>query len=100
MSAAHDEGKATQDRVTVVRPPLLAFAPGHALTLWSADGLPSAVTNALPLLREARPGRVQLHAGPLGLRDHAAAAAASLRQALPGVRLWVGVAWVGWVDEV
>ncbi|MDB4931574.1 MAG: hypothetical protein JWM10_4058, partial [Myxococcaceae bacterium] len=100
MSAAHDEGTAPHDHVATVRPPLLAFAPGHALTLWSADGLPSAVTNALPLLREARPGRVQVHAGPLGLRDHAAAAAATVRQALPGVRLWVGVAWDGWVDQV
>lgn len=101
MSPPTNDGTGTHDPVTApTRPPLLAFAPGHALTLWSADGLPASVTGSLPLLREARPGRVQLHAGPLGLRDHAGAAAEAVRKALPGVRLWVGVAWDGWVDEV
>jgi len=71
----------------------------HALTIWSADGLPSSVANALPLLREARPAVVQLHAGPQGLRDHARAAARDVRAALPGVVLQVGVAWDGWVDD-
>lgn len=72
----------------------------HALTLWSGDGLPRAVDDALPLLREARPAVVQLHAGPLGLRDHLPAAARRVRATLPGVALWVGVAWDGWVAEV
>lgn len=81
-------------------PPLPALTPGHALTLWSADGLPSAVKTAMPLLRELRPRRVQLHAGPLGLRDHAKAMAEALRRELPGVRFWVGVAWDGWIDQV
>lgn len=84
---------------TTRAPALAALAPGHALTLWASDGLPSAVAMAMPLVRELRPARLQLHAGPLGLRDHAAAMADGLRRALPGVRLWVGVAWDGWVDE-
>ncbi|TAK27234.1 MAG: hypothetical protein EPO40_16555 [Myxococcaceae bacterium] len=72
----------------------------HALTLWSGDGLPSAVQVATPLLLDARPAVVQLHAGPQGLRDHLRAAAFRVRATLPDVALWVGVAWDGWVDEV
>lgn len=72
----------------------------HALTLWSGDGLPRAVNDALSLLREARPAVVQLHAGPQGLRGHLHVSAAKVRAALPGVAFWVGVAWDGWVDEV
>lgn len=72
----------------------------HALTLWSGDGLPSAVQVATPLLLDARPAVVQLHAGPQGLRDHLHVSAAKVRAAVPGVALWVGVAWDGWVEQV
>lgn len=71
----------------------------HALTVWGGDGLPSATEQSLPLLRAVRPGVVQLHAGPQGLTSHARRAAADVRAAVPGVRLWVGVAWDGWVDD-
>lgn len=81
-------------------PPCREITRRHALTLWSGDGLLSAVEHALPLLREARPAVVQLHAGPVALTDHARAAARAVRATLPGVVLWVGVAWDGWVDEV
>lgn len=84
-------------------PPWLSSAPAiplrHALTVWGGDGLPLAVANALPLLRETRPGIVQLHAGPQGLAANLRAAARVVRAAVPGVRLWVGVGWDGWVDD-
>lgn len=73
---------------------------GEAVTVWSADGLRAGVANALPLLRRTRPAIVQLHAGPQGLTEHLASQAAIVRAAVPGVRLWVGVAWDGWVDDV
>lgn len=73
---------------------------GEGVTVWSADGLRTAVDNALPLLRRTRPAIVQLHAGPQGLTEHLASQAALVRAAVPGVRLWVGVAWDGWVDDV
>lgn len=76
------------------------LADGEAVTLWSADGLRAAVDNALPLLTRVRPAIVQLHAGPQGLAEHLASQAARVRAAVPGVRLWVGVAWDGWVDDV
>lgn len=79
--------------------PTPAITPRHAVTVWASDGLPSSVAHALPLLREARPAVVQLHAGPQGLTEHARQAAADVRAALPGVVLWVGVAWDGWVDD-
>ncbi len=69
------------------------------VTVWSADGLPSAVEHSLSLLRAVRPAVVQLHAGPQGLTSHARAAARDVRAALPSVKLWVGVAWDGWVDD-
>lgn len=74
--------------------------PGEVLTVWSADGLRAAVGTALPLLRRVRPAGVQLHAGPQGLAEHLEAQAARVRATVPGVRLWVGVAWDGWVDDV
>lgn len=80
--------------------PPRAITRRHALTLWSGDGLGSAVVTATPLLLEARPAVVQLHAGPQGLRDGLRAAALRVRATVPGVALWVGVAWDGWVDEV
>jgi hypothetical protein len=73
---------------------------GEGVTVWSADGLRAAVDNALPLLRRTRPAIVQLHAGPQGLTEHLASQAALVRAAVPGVRIWVGVAWDGWVDDV
>jgi hypothetical protein len=73
---------------------------GEAVTVWSADGLRAGVATALPLLRRTRPAIVQLHAGPQGLAEHLASQAALVRAAVPGVRLWVGVAWDGWVDDV
>ncbi len=73
---------------------------GEAVTVWSADGLRAGVANALPLLTRVRPAIVQLHAGPQGLTEHLASQAAIVRAAVPGVRLWVGVAWDGWVDDV
>lgn len=75
-------------------------APGEFLTLWHSQGLPRAVTEALPLLQRIQPAGVQLHAGPQGLAAHAAREAERVRRAVPGVRLWVGVAWDGWVDDV
>jgi len=72
----------------------------HALTLWSGDGLPRAVNDALPLLREARPAVVQLHAGPKGLAADARRCAEQVRAVLPDIALWVGVAWDGWVEQV
>ena len=73
---------------------------GEAVTVWSADGLRAGVANALPLLTRTRPAIVQLHAGPQGLTEHLAPQAAIVRAAVPGVRLWVGVAWDGWVDDI
>lgn len=74
--------------------------PGEILTVWSADGLRAAVDAVLPLLRRVRPAGVQLHAGPQGLAEHLHTQAARVRAAVPGVRLWVGVAWDGWIDDV
>lgn len=88
-----------QSQLRASAPPL-ALTARHALTLWSADGLPRAVRDALPLLREARPAVGQLHAGPKGLAADARRCADQVRAELPGVRLWVGVAWDGWVDQV
>lgn len=65
-------------------------SPIIALVLTAAL-LPSAVEHALPILREARPAVVQLHAGPVALVEQARAASRAVRAALPGVRLWVGV---------
>jgi len=87
----HDLRKSAPPRVLTRR---------HALTIWSADGLPRSVRDALPLLRDARPAVVQLHAGPQGLRDHLHVSAAQVRAVLPSVALWVGVAWDGWVEQV
>ncbi len=75
-------------------------ADGLALTLWAADGLRTAVAAARPRLAAVSPDIVQLHAGPQGLAEHAEALAADVRALLPAVRLWVGVAWDGWVDDV
>ncbi|MDP3219919.1 MAG: hypothetical protein Q8S73_37815, partial [Deltaproteobacteria bacterium] len=99
MGALDVAEQAVQHELRKSAPPRRALTPRHAFTLWSGDGLVSAVEHALPLLREARPAVVQLHAGPLALADHARAAARAVRSALPGVALWVGVAWDGWVDE-
>lgn len=81
-------------------PRLAPLADGEAVTVWSADGLRTAVRNALPLLRRTRPAIVQLHAGPQGLAEHLASQAELVRAAVPDVRVWVGVAWDGWVDDV
>ncbi|TAK26696.1 MAG: hypothetical protein EPO40_19445 [Myxococcaceae bacterium] len=101
MTGALDaaEGR-VQHELRKSAPPRLSITRRHALTLWAGDGLPSAVVSATPLLLEARPAVVQLHAGPQGLRDHLRAAALRVRATVPGVALWVGVAWDGWVDEV
>lgn len=76
------------------------LAPGEILTVWASDGLPASVDGVLPLLARIRPAGVQLHAGPQGLAEHLAPSAERVRRAVPGVRLWVGVAWDGWVDDV
>lgn len=47
-----------------------------------------------------RPDIVQLHAGPQGLAEHAEALAEDVRGVLPSARIWVGVAWDGWIDDV
>lgn len=99
MSALDVAEQALQHELRRSAPPR-PLTRRHALTLWSGDGLPRAVDDALPLLLDARPAVVQLHAGPQGLRDHLRSSAARVRATLPDVALWVGVAWDGWVDEV
>ncbi len=72
---------------------------GLALTLWSGQGLLHALEHSRTLLTEARPQMVQLHAGPRGMIDHAARAAANVRHMVPGVTLLAGIAWDGWIED-
>lgn len=72
---------------------------GVALTVWGSDGLRTAVASAAPLLADAKPDVVQLHAGPTGLAKHLEAQADEVRRFAPDAGLWVGVAWDGWVSN-
>lgn len=51
-------------------------------------------------MRDAAPDIVQLHAGPKALAEHLAETTSKVRAALPSVRLWVGAAWDGWIDDI
>lgn len=80
-----------------MKPSLL---PGPALTLWDGSGLKEAVRKSHALLTEARPPIVMLHAGPRELHRNGAEAAAAVRAAVPGVRLWAGVGVDGYPRQL
>lgn len=80
-------------------PPPLPFAPGFGVTFWASKGLRADMATFVPSLGPIRPTIVQLHSGPDDLTTNLVAAADVLRRALPGVRLWVGCAWDGWIRE-
>jgi hypothetical protein len=81
---------------------MTCVAPGVALTLWHGAGLAAAVSDAraVSLLREARPEIVQLHSAPTGYKRWGAGAVRTVREALPGARLWFGVGCDGWARDV
>lgn len=62
------------------------------VTLWSGAGLADAWEHGRAALAAIRPHAVQLHGAPSLLKAQAPAVAAQARAALPGVRVWLGVA--------
>lgn len=78
----------------------LQLQQGPALTLWDGSGLKEAVRKSSKLLVEARPRIVMLHAGPAELHRNGAEAAAAVRAAVPGVRLWAGVGVDGYPRQL
>lgn len=84
--------------MTTPRPPL-PFAPGAGITLWASKGLRVDRAGFAETLTAIRPTVVQLHSGPGDLAQNLLATADLLRRVQPGVRLWVGCAWDGWIRE-
>lgn len=63
-----------------------ALAPGLAVTVWDSGGIRHALDECLDELALIQPDVVQLHTVPGdGAQVH------RLREALPGVRVWVGI---------
>jgi hypothetical protein len=62
------------------------------VTLWSGSGLRAAWAKGRAHLEMVRPHVVQLHGAPSLLKEQAPAIADQVRAALPGVRIWLGVA--------
>lgn len=88
----------------MVNPLPAGFLPGFAVTSWHGDGLRASIPQTIALLQRyglsaATKGRliVQLHAPPNDLSANLPWAAGEVRRALPGARLWTGVAWDGYV---
>jgi len=89
-------------RVVVAAPealPLPGPRRGLGLTLYSNDGPRSALLSAMDDLLAIRPQAVQIHGGPHALVADLRMISARLRSMLPGVSLWVGVQWDGWISN-
>lgn len=72
---------------------------GLGLTLFSNHGPRVALLEALGDLAAIRPQAVMVHGGPRALVQDLRMISARLQSMLPGVVLWVGVQWDGWISN-